>query len=864
MASSVASQMSRLTLAGPARPGGGGGGQGGGGGGVPMKRPGFGTVGNPVKVRINAFAIRPFDMVCYHYDVKIGPTDEKRPARLNRAIWAELVRSQNPFGQAAVAYDGRAMAYSPTRLPADQGQWTVNLPEADGSVSRGNRFTLRISFIRPIQLGALAAFVSSGGRGPTAVDEGAVMSAIQALNVAIQHGPFQADPSRGPSFFLRGNNPQTALGIEMWRGYYSSLRPGIGGVFLNLDITSQPFFAPGNLPDVMLELLRHDRARLQLQDLARIPGPAGLKLNRMLKSLRITRTVRDQDGRFPKRKIKGIVSTSAAQSTFQLEDGSTTNVAAYFQTHLRCTLRHPEWPCVQISRSGLWPMEVCTVDVGQKYGKKLTPATAISNIRPSNAQAFQQWNIALQTTPLEVPARVLQPPAITYANPQRPIRPNEGTWNLRNERFSRPASFDRWVVFVFSSPQSFPQGEVQQNVTAFAQELQRLGLRIGNLRPQIHYAPPNLAPNQVDAFFRSKVTPNGPAPPGFKALQGPELLVCYLPTKPSPYYAPIKRFSDQIVGCASQCLNIQKARRANQQYWSNVALKLNAKLGGVNSTASLGSILSKPTVVFGADVSHPAPGSFAPSVVGVVASMDPTVTKYASRLAVQSSRVEVIQDLANLVQSLLQQFHATTKKKPEKIVFFRDGVSEGQFSQVINHEVNAIRLACQKIDQSFKPAITFIVTGKRHKISMFPADRAAEDGKTGNVKAGTTVDQVIGNPFTFDWYTQSHGSLLGTSRSCKYTTLVDDSRFSADELQQLCYNICYAFPRCTRSVSYASPAYLADVLCGRGALLLGTDIADDVSVASGQSAQVADQQLAMYRSRLRAIHPNLATSLFFM
>lgn len=75
----------------------------------------------------------------------------------------------------------------------------------------------------------------------------------------------------------------------------------------------------------------------------------------------------------------------------------------------------------------------------------------------------------------------------------------------------------------------------------------------------------------------------------------------------------------------------------------------------------------------------------------------------------------------------------------------------------------------------------------------------------------TTVDTDITSPFQFDWYTQSHASLLGTGRSCHYTVLVDDSKFSADVLQSFVYKSTYQFARCTRSVSYATPAYYADV-----------------------------------------------------
>ena len=47
-------------------------------------------------------------------------------------------------------------------------------------------------------------------------------------------------------------------------------------------------------------------------------------------------------------------------------------------------------------------------------------------------------------------------------------------------------------------------------------------------------------------------------------------------------------------------------------------------------------------------------------------------------------------------------------------LFCRDGVSEGQFLQVLQHELTAIREACIKLEPDYKPGITFIVVQKRH------------------------------------------------------------------------------------------------------------------------------------------------------
>ena len=64
----------------------------------------------------------------------------------------------------------------------------------------------------------------------------------------------------------------------------------------------------------------------------------------------------------------------------------------------------------------------------------------------------------------------------------------------------------------------------------------------------------------------------------------------------------------------------------------------NVKLSGTNSIlspASLGTIVSQSTMVFGADVTHPAPGSLSPSIAAVVGTMDNALTLYGTSIRLQ-------------------------------------------------------------------------------------------------------------------------------------------------------------------------------------------------------------------------------------
>ena len=40
-----------------------------------------------------------------------------------------------------------------------------------------------------------------------------------------------------------------------------------------------------------------------------------------------------------------------------------------------------------------------------------------------------------------------------------------------------------------------------------------------------------------------------------------------------------------------------------------------------------------------------------------------------------------------MVQELLQEFYRNTKKRPEWLIVYRDGVSEGQFDAVVREEL---------------------------------------------------------------------------------------------------------------------------------------------------------------------------------
>ena len=70
--------------------------------------------------------------------------------------------------------------------------------------------------------------------------------------------------------------------------------------------------------------------------------------------------------------------------------------------------------------------------------------------------------------------------------------------------------------------------------------------------------------------------------------------------------------------------------------------------------------------------------------------MDAHPSRYSATVRVQQHRQEIIQELSTMVKDLLIQFYKSTRFKPNRIIFYRDGVSEGQFMQVRRSQYSVV------------------------------------------------------------------------------------------------------------------------------------------------------------------------------
>ena len=169
-----------------------------------------------------------------------------------------------------------------------------------------------------------------------------------------------------------------------------------------------------------------------------------------------------------------------------------------------------------------------------------------------------------------------------------------------------------------------------------------------------------------------------------KVRTPPKLVFVILPNEDSAIYNRVKFACDVKEGLLNVCaIGSKLAKPNNDQYFANVALKFNLKLGGRNQfldSIKLGIIAEGKTMVVGIDVTHPSPSSAsnAPSVAGIVASVDQWLGQWPADLQIQAARQEMVSGLDGLLKSRLRLWAKKNKGiYPENILIYRDGVSEG-------------------------------------------------------------------------------------------------------------------------------------------------------------------------------------------
>lgn len=134
-----------------------------------------------------------------------------------------------------------------------------------------------------------------------------------------------------------------------------------------------------------------------------------------------------------------------------------------------------------------------------------------------------------------------------------------------------------------------------------------------------------------------------------------------------------------------------------------------------------------------------------PSIAAIVSTTDKYCYQFPAVLKVNTARKEMVdrEQLGQMVKKCLERWKpgpSDPQGLPHNIIIYRDGVSEGQYTQTVELEYTSIREACaayytkkQRKGEPTAPKISIIVCGKRHNTRFYPSDNNLDftSGKTG-------------------------------------------------------------------------------------------------------------------------------------
>jgi hypothetical protein len=474
---------------------------------------------------------------------------------------------------------------------------------------------------------------------------------------------------------------------------------------------------------------------------------------------------------------------------------------------------------------------------------------------------------------ITVAGRVLPPPKVTYSQ-KKPASVFGGSWNMQSIKFNRGGTLREWGALYISKNgirDLYDEKGIQAAVTGFYSHLRSMGINAsdpGKVRTITvsHYEDP-----QIENTMKL-------------ASQQFRLLLIIIPGPDSVLYKRIKHAGDVKFGMHTICVVGSKFLPGKAQYFANVAVKLNLKIGGTNQEIPperLGIISENKTMVVGIDVTHPSPGSAsnAPSVAGMVASVDQVLGQWPADLRVQESRQEMVSELDAMLISRLRLWKQQGKHQyfPENILVYRDGVSEGQYAIVLEKELPLLRKACTTVypvadTKKGLPHFTIVVVGKRHHTRFYPT-KASDADQSGNPRSGTVVDRGVTEGRNWDFFLQAHAAIKGTARPAHYYVVLDEIfkkrkvmppfQNAADVLEDLTHNMCYLFGRATKAVSICPPAYYADIVCERARCYLSQFDSSTRSTTPAQGEFKRDGQEEVKPDSV-VVHDNLRNTMFYV
>jgi aubergine-like protein len=427
----------------------------------------------------------------------------------------------------------------------------------------------------------------------------------------------------------------------------------------------------------------------------------------------------------------------------------------------------------------------------------------LQNIRRSTeaSQRLQGWGISFADQLLQLNGRVLPQERITMHGRELEYKAVECDWSRgqRSCMMNIPMALENWL-FLYAASDREGERLKDEFMSCMRRVCQPMGM---NLRPPQIVSLESDRTDQYTQAINRHVTPNT------------QMVICLLPNNRKDRYDAIKKLCCVDRAVPSQCMLNRSLSKNAMSVVTKIAVQLNCKLGG--DVWSVDMPL-KNVMICGFDTYHdsgPKKDGRKQSVGAFLASFNKTCSQYYSNIALHTNREEVSNYISLSFTTCVRKYVEKNGAMPDRVVFYRDGVGDGDLEHVYDFEVKALENAIETMNQKVK--LTVIVVKKRISTRFFLMDQR---GNASNPAPGTMVDTEVTRPEWYDFFLVSQSVRQGTVTPTHFNIIKDDSGLKPDHLQRLTYKMCHLYFNWPGTVRVPAPCQYAHKL----AYLVGTSI----------------------------------------
>jgi len=596
--------------------------------------------------------------------------------------------------------------------------------------------------------------------------------------------------------------------LEIWPGYITSIRQHEDQILLCCEVSCK--------------VLRTDTVYDQIQEILK-RGGAGANFHKQVEKVLLGAIVitRYNNKTY---KIDEIAWDKSPMEEFDGRDGTKTSLQKYYAERYNKSIKDPKQPLIisipkmSEQRAGntgpiyLVP-ELCNMtglsdeqranfklmaDMGQFTRQDPVKRTQVLKkfserlaTNPKVEEDMKAWNLALGRDLVEFRARILEPEIIIGdGKATATYKMDNADWGscFRNWKQYSVVSCAKWAVINNSRDATV--------TTEFIQSLKKvspsLGMKMGE--PKVFTLPDNRPASYIQEL--EKVIKMNPA-----------IIMVVIPNNKGDHYAAIKKKCVIESPVPSQCVTstVLNKPKGLMSVATKVAIQMNCKLGGEPWAVK---IPMKDTMIIGYDTYHDSLHK-GKSVGAVVASMNPSLTKFMSVAHIHSTPQQELEDLmCPAIAKALRKYNELNNCLPGRIIMYRDGVGDGQIPYIVDHEIAAIKKSfMQAYKTEDKLKFTYIVVSKRINSRFFKMN-----GQPSNPPSGTVVDDVVTLPERYDFFLVSQSVRQGTVNPTSYNVIEDKSGLKPEHIQKLTYKLTHLYYNWPGTVRVPAPCQYAHKL----------------------------------------------------